>query len=372
VAADFNGDGKLDLAMAGTVASIIEPNADTLSVLLGNGDGSFGNALRFDAGLGPRSVAAGDFNGDGVPDLAVGITGKESPTGSGTVSVLLNQTPVLVASGVNISATAGAPFSGTVATFVNADPSGTAASYTALIDWGDDSTSTGVISSTFTVTGTHTYADPINRTLHVTISHNLGYTTTATTTSTATVTSLGLGVQKGQTGGIGFWHNKNGQALLKSFGPTASGLTLANWLAMTFPRLYGASAGTNNDLTNKSNGDVAAYFLTLFKLSATQVEAQVLAVALNVYATTASLGGTAGVAYGFTVSAAGLGARTYNVGNNDGAAFGVANGTTLNVYELLMAVNNKAVNGVLDNGDPTSQAETANLFNSLNTAGSLN
>ena len=92
--------------------------------------------------------------------------------------------------------------------------------------------------------------------------------------------------------------------------------------------------------------------------------------ALNVYATTSSLGGSAGAAYGFTVSATGLGARLYNVGT-DGAAFGVANNTTLNVYELLLAVNKKAVNGVLDGGDTTLQAQAADLFNSLNQSGSI-
>ena len=95
-----------------------------------------------------------------------------------------------------------------------------------------------------------------------------------------------------------------------------------------------------------------------------------LAVALNVYATTASLGGNAGVAYGFNVSATGLGAPSYDAGS-DGAAVGVANNTTLNVYELLLAVNNQAVNGVLYNGNATLQAQAADLFDALNQAGSI-
>src|SRR5262249_44529650 len=157
----------------------------------------------------------------------------------GTLTV--NPAP-LSATGVNFSATAGAPFSGTVATFTNADPYGSAASYTATISWGDGSTSTGTVSgtgSTLTVTGSHTYADPVNKTATVQISHNLGYTTTATVTDTATVTGLGKGVVKGLTGGIGFWQNNNGQALINKFngGPTST--ALANWLAATLPNLYG-------------------------------------------------------------------------------------------------------------------------------------
>jgi hypothetical protein len=117
---------------------------------------------------------------------------------------------------------------------------------------------------------------------------------------------------------------------------------------------------------------VAAFYLTRFGLRGPKVEAQVLATALDVYATTASLGGNAGTAYGFTASAAGLGARSFNVGWWDGAAFGVANNTTLTVYALLAAaVNKKAVTGLLYNGDATLQAEAANLFDALNQSGSI-
>ena len=115
---------------------------------------------------------------------------------------------------------------------------------------------------------------------------------------------------------------------------------------------------------------MAAYYQTLFNMSGPKAQAQVLALALNVYATTSSLGGTAGAAYGFTVSAQGLGACSYNVGK-DGAAFGVANNTTLTVYALLAAVNKKAANGVLYGGNMTWQAQCADLFSSLSAAGSI-
>ena len=137
----------------------------------------------------------------------------------------------------------------------------------------------------------------------------------------------------------------------------------------TLPNVYGASAGANS-LAGKSNAQVAAYFQTLFALGGTQAQAQVLAVALNVYATTSALGGTAGAAYGFTVSATGLGARSYSVGQ-DGAAFGVANNTVCDVYQLLVAVNTRAVNGVLYGGKATLQAECADLLSALNSAGSI-
>jgi hypothetical protein len=310
-----------------------------------------------------------------VAKLAGAKAGDYSYTiaGASVTNATLTVNPArLSATGVNFSAMAGAPWNGTVATFINADPLGSAMSYIATIAWGDGSTSAGVISgsgSTLTVSGSHTYAGPGSATVHVQISHKLGYTTTATTSGTATITSLGLGVQNGQTAGIGFWGNSNGQALINTFNGGSSATALSAWLASTFPNLYGAGAGANN-LSGKTNAQVAAFYLRQFGLQGPMVEAQVLAAALNVYATTLSLGGNAAQAYGFTVSAMGLGARSFNVGT-DGAAFGVANGTTRNVYQLLLAVNQQAVNGVLYNGNATLRQQATDLIDAVNNAGGI-
>jgi uncharacterized repeat protein (TIGR01451 family) len=283
---------------------------------------------------------------------------------SGTLTI----TPApLSATGVNISATAGAPFSGTVATFTNADPYGSASSYTAVITWGDGSSSTGTISSgsggTLIVSGTHTYAGATKLSVSVQISHVHAYTTTATTSATATVTGLGVAVQKGQAAGIGFWHNKNGQALIDSFNGGTSATALGNWLASNFSNLFGSLAG-------KTNSDVAAFYQTLFGQFGSKLGAEVMATALNVFATTSSLGGSAAQAYGFTVNAYGLGASSYNVGSN-GAAFGVTNNTALNVYQFLLAANAKVSKGVLYSGDTTLIADAVNVFDGINTAGGI-
>jgi hypothetical protein len=81
---DLNGDRKADLAIANVGTE--EKAGTTVSLLLNKGNGSFEAKRDFQAGPAPRSVAIGDLNGDGKPDLA---TANELGK-AGTVSVLLN------------------------------------------------------------------------------------------------------------------------------------------------------------------------------------------------------------------------------------------------------------------------------------------
>lgn len=64
VAADFRGIGTLDLASA-------DFSSNDVSILLGNGDGTFQAAKQFTTTDGPQALAIGDFNGDGKLDIAV-------------------------------------------------------------------------------------------------------------------------------------------------------------------------------------------------------------------------------------------------------------------------------------------------------------
>ena len=70
---DFNGDGVLDLAVANWCGNDLIVSAGTESILLGDGTGSFSPAATSPITVGdnPSSVAVGDFNGDGNLDLAV-------------------------------------------------------------------------------------------------------------------------------------------------------------------------------------------------------------------------------------------------------------------------------------------------------------
>ncbi|HTR45860.1 MAG TPA: FG-GAP-like repeat-containing protein [Verrucomicrobiae bacterium] len=85
--ADLNNDGKIDLA-------VTNANDNTVSVFLGNGDGTFARAANspFAVGNSPQYVAIGDFNADGFSDLATANNGAPTADNTGnTVSILLNQ-----------------------------------------------------------------------------------------------------------------------------------------------------------------------------------------------------------------------------------------------------------------------------------------
>lgn len=68
---DFNHDGFLDLAVANAGENSSGQSADSISILLGNGNGTFKTQVDYPTGRTPVSVAVGDFNGDGNLDLAV-------------------------------------------------------------------------------------------------------------------------------------------------------------------------------------------------------------------------------------------------------------------------------------------------------------
>jgi hypothetical protein len=70
-AADFNGDGKLDLVVTNG-GNNFQGIQTQISILLGNGDGTFGAATCYQVSESPLSVVIGDLNGDGKLDLAIG------------------------------------------------------------------------------------------------------------------------------------------------------------------------------------------------------------------------------------------------------------------------------------------------------------
>jgi hypothetical protein len=305
-----------------------------------------------------------------------------------------------------------------------------------FIDLNDDGTfetgDTGVSGATVTVTGTDYTGTAVSRTLttasdgtftvgNLLPSNSTGYTVTVTppsgfvignsTPGTLNGVALGTdvvdgtvgnvvlpgcnnqavtyqfgehGILHGLTATIGFWHNKNGQALINSFTKTSTGLTLANWLAMNMPNLFGCKApafnvkstiGTN--LTNQSNANVAAYFISLFNVTGQKSYAQVLATAFACFTTSTQFNtGTSGIAlankYGFTMSYYGTAAATFTVASVDYQAFGLtASTSTETIGQLLLLTNKYAVSGKLNGGNTTLITEDNDVYNMINNLGDI-
>jgi hypothetical protein len=230
-AGDFNLDGKPDLAavdIGGNRITVLLNQFATTTTLSGPTGSTYGQSVSYTATVtsdsGPMTNGTVTFLDNKVaisPPLPLnssgqatfnsatlqagshtitasysGILGGAATTGFGSSAAAVGLTvhpALLSATAVNFTAQAGILFEGTVATFTNADPFGTAGSYAATIDWGDgrfasDGNITGT--DTLTVTAGHIYFAPGSYTVTVQIRHILGDTTMATVTATASVLSL--------------------------------------------------------------------------------------------------------------------------------------------------------------------------------------
>ena len=77
--ADFNADGKLDLAVSANSSNVV-------SILTGAGDGTFTQSATAPAGTNPYQIAVGDFNHDGTPDILAADT-------TNAAALILTQAP---------------------------------------------------------------------------------------------------------------------------------------------------------------------------------------------------------------------------------------------------------------------------------------
>lgn len=276
--------------------------------------------------------------------------------------------------GLEVAGIAGAPLKGRVASFTSSDPAASPDAFQAIINWGDGKApSVGTIKvsdGVFLVTGKHTYANESSYEIAVTVTD--ASATTATVDVVAHISTLGKGIKHDQTEVAGWWHNKHGQALISAFNGGPKSTALASWLATNFVNLYGAQAGkyslVHTDGSYFTNSEVARFYQGMFNERGAKLDTELLTTALNTYASTRSLGGHEGQRFGFHVTAAGLGAHWFNIGRA-GATFGVANNTRLNVYELLQAVDRRAVSGNPYGGDRKLRDAVAVVFASLNEKG---
>jgi hypothetical protein len=189
--------------------------------------------------------------------------------------------------------------------------------------------------------------------------------------------SVGSAFAGNQTQSTAWWNGSSGQALIKALNGGQKAKYLGNWLATNFKNLFGPDAGSSNDLTGKTNAQVATYYQSLYSSNGKKAEVTevgFLALALAVYVTKANLAGNSGTSYGFAVSTGGLGSATASVGAS-GAAFGINNNTVMTIAELLSRTNARARKGLIWDADKKGSSSAAEiilrdqaslLFNSIN------
>jgi PKD repeat protein len=367
--------GTEGTAFSGVVASFTDADpggaAGDYSATIAWGDGSTTAGTIAPDGQGGFTVSGSHTYAE-AESFPIGVTIRDAggSTATAVATAVMADAPLQL-NLASLHPVAGSAFGGVVATFTDANPLAPLGDYSVTITWGDGTTTTGTITATgggnFTVGGSHTYSAAGSYPFKVLLADVNGGSSATASATVVVAAPATCPVRPGQAARFSFWQDKGGQALLKSFngGPTST--ALANWLAKNFPDLFGSKAGANN-LAGQTNAQVAESFVRRFRAEHVHYEAQVLATALSVYATTLSLGGTAGQRYGFQVTAGGLGAATVNVGKH-GAAFGVHNGATLTVFQLLKAADGQAVNGVLNGGNAARQKDTRAVFLAVNEAG---
>ena len=142
IAADFNLDGKIDLA-------VTLNGADNVMVFPGNGNGTFGSPLTFSVGTGPTAMVAADFNGDKKLDLAVANNTASS------VSILVNKSTTASIS-LSLTSTIAAGLGLTPSSIVAADFNGDAKLDLAVGSAGSQEV------SVMLGTGTGTFGAPLN------------------------------------------------------------------------------------------------------------------------------------------------------------------------------------------------------------------
>jgi hypothetical protein len=130
---DLNGDGKLDLVFSRSCGTGC--TAKTISIFLGKGDGTFRPGFSETVGNAPQSVAIGDFNGDGRLDLAVANSADNTitimlQTGASTTVVSASANPAAYQQPITLSARVtpvnGGSATGTVTFFDGTNKLGTA------------------------------------------------------------------------------------------------------------------------------------------------------------------------------------------------------------------------------------------------------
>ena len=178
------------------------------------------------------------------------------------------------------------------------------------------------------------------------------------------------GVSCGDFGTTSLWSCSNGETLLKDLNGGSTSTQAAQWLATSFPNLYGAGCGTHSLVCSNGTYFTNSQLESAYaNFSSTNGDRQALSAALSVYCTSIDLAGTSATNYakspvGLNTSGWGSGMDAYSVGA-DGSAFGLANNTTLTVMQLLGALNANTRAGA----SVSSGANT--VFSGINNSGNV-
>lgn len=166
-AAGVSASATEGVSLSGVVATFTDANPNstaadfTATITWGDGHTSAGTITANPAG-GFAVSGANTYAEEGSYPVSVSIVDQGGATAAASTTAAVVDAP-LSANGLTLSATEGGGFHGSVATFTDANPSATAAEFTATILWGDGATSAGTITAnadgSFAVRGDHTYAE---------------------------------------------------------------------------------------------------------------------------------------------------------------------------------------------------------------------
>jgi hypothetical protein len=163
------------------------------------GPGSTQSIFDYSADVTPFVSGNGSYTLSGYP---TGVTDGSNPWAHMNDNPFMEGASLVVfygqmtATGKTINPTEGASFSGPVATFTEPDASAPAAQYSASIDWGDSTVTSGTVSGPtggpFTVDGTHTYTEEGTKPVRVTITDNVNSSNTVTANGVAIIADAAL------------------------------------------------------------------------------------------------------------------------------------------------------------------------------------
>ena len=175
---------KEGVSFTGPVAAFSNVSSTGLSAVIDWGDGTTSAGTAGVAGTAALVGGSHTYAKQGYFPIRVTLSDTHGPLGQATSTAVVADTKFTLAP-ANISAFAGVPFTGTVATLTDLPSGDTASDFDVKINWGDGTTSAGTLQTTtagkFDVRGSHTWA------------------TTGTKSVTATVTERGSASGQGQT-----------------------------------------------------------------------------------------------------------------------------------------------------------------------------